>query len=347
MKSVYLVVYSTRITSDLLSFDYFYIKMKPKAKQPCFLAMRISGFEFGMTIIISLMHLIIFYACLPREKLPIPQNFDIYPNCMPCPKYDNTTIYSSADDLLLVFNYDKSRDELSTFIYEVRSTGYMGRIVAFVDGDALKQNETLCGVEIVQTDKNIPSKVSPSFRKYFDAEKYLSKTGLYASRVLLANASRLFFLKDPFQLISNPSKVLLLENPVSLLPYGFVSGACANHWVDRPTYFESALIGGGQIQLTKFLKYFINDANVTSCYHTENDRIVLTNIAATKSFGSDKIELESLTAGNPDLSVDPEGFMIRTQFGKKHNSPNVLPTVIIDYQNSDKLVSSKQNSCTK
>ncbi|EAY08134.1 hypothetical protein TVAG_302210 [Trichomonas vaginalis G3] len=319
--------------------------MKPKAKKQSFLTSRISNFEFGMTIIFSLVHFIIFYVCLPREKLPIPQNFNYYPQCMKCQRFDNSTIYSSVDDLILVFDYEKTHDNLNSFLQEVRSTGYIGKIVAFLNDESAKLEDAACGVKIIQTNKSIPKTVSNTFRKYIDAENYLTTSGIFANRVLLANASRLYFIKDPFQLISNPSKLLVLENPVSLLPFGFSNGECSNLWSERPTYFDSAIIGGGKLQVLKFLRAFNKNKDIIDCRHSDNEKVILTKFAGEKNFGNEVINFESLTGGNPDLSVDPEGFMIRTQFGTRYNNPNNLPTVIVDYQNSKKLNSIKQNFC--
>ena len=312
---------------------------------------RITNFEFMMVALISLVNSMLFIVFLPKEIKQIPQDFDYYPQCMPCKRIGSQHIYSSLDDYVFVFAYERSPD-YQTLFQELRSAGYIGKIVAFTKSEQIIANNSECGVEVVLTSKiNKPGtkeehlSVTDAFRKYYDVNRYISKPNFYANRIGIFNASRVFFLKDPFSLFPDPNKFYMMRTPVSLLPFGSIKGDCSELWTDREFFYDNAFLAGGEVHVRRFLKVWLNSNNVKRCLHTENDKIILSNYGETGDFGGDFVHVQAIYFSPYDVIHDPDSLIAKVNLEDDNIDPGQVPIAVVDWKKSMKFQSAIEKRC--
>ena len=223
----------------------------------------------------------------------------------------------------------------------MRSVGYIGKIVAFTKSYQILSNNTDCGVEVVLTSKIYKSNsneedhsISDAFRKYIDTRNYMMRPGFYAHRVAMINASRVYFLKDPFTVFSNPNRLILLRSPVSILPFGFNKGPCSELWTKREYFYDNAFIVGGENHMRRFLDIWTSNPDTERCWATENDKIILSNYGEYCKFGSIYVHVYALYYSQYEVTREIDSFLTRTKFGSVDVPPNELPAALVDWKNS-------------
>ena len=326
--------------------------MKKKEDSFNFFTAKISIFEFSLVLILCLVHALLFLVYLPKESKGLPQDYDqLYPNCMPCKKVSNSLILSSTHDYIFTFAYEPSPDYIN-FFQSLRSAGYIGKIVAFTKSYQTISNNTDCGVEVVLTSKITKSNskqednsISDSFRKYIDTRNYMLRPDFFAHRVAIVNASRVYFLKDPFGLFPNPNRLFLLRSPVSNLPFGFNKGPCSELWTERDYFYDNAIIAGGSNHVRRFLDIWTSNPDTERCWATENDRIILSNYGEYCQFGPIYVHVHALYYSIYDITPDPDSFLSRTNFGEAEVQASDVPTAIIDWKKSGRFKSVIEKRC--